>query len=191
MVKWVRTRCSPRLAVIVGIGAAIAVVGVATAGAAATPSGPTDKPGVEAAYASLAAVSPAPKLGAAAPASPDVTAQPVFVVPTHSATWGTIVDSTLGPPGSVGTDWANDWTVQTPTQILEVYAGALSADPAQGVVVIARWDPTHAAWLGGGRLLVPSAIGGVTITDAANGVVTLHGSLGLDITLDPLTGAFR
>lgn len=154
------------------------------------------KPGVAAAYASLAAgaTSPPPRLGAAnnAPAAA-VPADPANGTTPYAQTVagaGLIVDSPLGPPGLFDAVFTNDWYETTPNDIVEVYAGHLAADSTQGVVIVAIWDTTHATWLSGGRYATPAKIGAVTIVGANGELVLLTGAAST-ISFDPRSGAFR
>jgi len=184
-------------------GVVLAVVAVWSVASAASPLAQAGKKSVEDAYASLAAASvpPAPKLGPGAaplivplPTDGSDVLQPgvssgAFV--TIAAGAGTIVQSTLGPPGVADASFSNSWYENTASDIVEAYAGGLTGSPGQGIVVVAIWDATHADWLAGGRYVAPAGIGKLTIVSATGELLTLQDPSGATVTFNPRTGTFR
>ena len=76
-----------------------------------------------------------------------------------------------------------------------VYAGALAADPAQGVVIVSTWRPLRGASEQGPGVqadvyLTPTRVGPVELSEAAGTVLTLRTSDGVELKFNVATGAY-
>lgn len=98
---------------------------------------------------------------------------------------GTIIETGLAPyPGS-SYRFENRWVMETPARTIIVYAGALTPDPAQGVVVVDS-SPRGV----GGRYPTPTKSGSVHITGADGQRLTLAAADGTTFVFDVAARVF-
>lgn len=181
------------LVILSGLPRPLSLGGAISAGDTQYPL-PSDKAAREQYYASLAV---AASLGPSR--NPDSTEllslppQGTPFSPYHqtAAGDGHIVDSDLGPPGTVDATYSNDWYETTSSEVVEVYAGALSSDPTQGFVLVVRWDLDHASILASNHVSSPTKAGALTIVGATGEVLALRAADGSSINFDVDSGQFQ
>lgn len=88
-------------------------------------------------------------------------------IPSHPAGAGIIVDSGLAPFPSMEYTFENQWYEDKPDREIEVYAGADSDNPDQGLVVVVEIDSVGNPLPGSsGAFLTPQQLGSVHVIQA-------------------------
>lgn len=178
-------RTRPRIALLAALlGLAIVGTMVMAAndrGAVAQPDFEAEKRSIEQRYEELKR---APRV--AKPADPEA-ARPPASVPEE---WPTgIFEESQAPFSSEDVRIVNHWQAKVGDHYVQVYAGSLTQQPQQGVVIVTRTS-LRGAPLGAARHRTPQGIGPVRIVAADGLKLTLAAVNGRSLTFDVATAQF-
>ncbi len=116
-----------------------------------------------------------------------VAARPVA---TPDEPWPTgIIEEGQAPLPAAAITVKNQWQGVISGQYVQVYAGALPDDPAQGVVIVAVTSPTLEP-VSVQRFVTPSKAGAVRIVSEQDQRLTLHSASGVSSVFDLPSRAF-
>jgi hypothetical protein len=155
---------------------------------------PPDKQAREDRYASDRATGRArePRRGEdpAAP-GPEASEEGTSAFPTRPAGNGTIVETGEQGPEPSTYAWRNEWFIRTRSQVISVYAGALRADPSQGVLLVSVFDASEAHLLRSVVLKGPGRAGALRFVGGVGDRASLAASDGTGLEFDPATLGLR
>jgi hypothetical protein len=137
---------------------------------------------------------PAQKLGrAGAPADGTSIQGPQPIIGGVPAGAGTLFngDDMMRPPGYPDDAFTNSWSIVSSTTNVDVWAGARGADPDQGFLVVAVWNPDRTTVLGGGEYNAPARGGALQITGNKGSTISLTDAKGASLVFDYVELAFR
>jgi hypothetical protein len=131
---------------------------------------------------------PRPAYAPAAPSTSHVSMpRPTLPAPISPPARG-IIQSGQAPFPASSYTFVNQWQAQVGQQWVQVYAGMLTADPSQGVVVVRRstldWSASEPPQV----LRAPLRSGALQITGAGGTRLSLQSSQGIRYTLDAAGG---
>lgn len=186
-----------RIAFSVSAGAAAAAVLIVVVGVSgADPSGPQLPPAkqaIEQAVAKLQAqgrVNPMPK----GLPNPNTDAGAAIVPPMggRAAGDGVLFDSAQmsRPPTDRDDQFTSSWSLTSPGLNIDVWAGSLAVDPAQGLMMVVGWNTDRTSIVGGATFTTPAKAGAETIIGASGHVLSLRSANGTTISFDPVAGVF-
>ncbi len=117
------------------------------------------------------------------PTAPEHTPNPESVVPHRHAGAGIIYENGLSRYPSYYL-FENVWVENKANKIIEVYAGKITDDPAQGLVIVDELNPDSSPLPGGGVYVSPEKHGSVHIIDATGERLVLQAQDGTTFIFD-------